>query len=123
MLITCSFFEAPKYEGEKYSIANSQPKPELYPVKLYLSPAWELVCGLKNKFLTEEVFTKRYIQQLNNLGVYAVKDLQKQCDKIVEGHNIIYLCWEAAGEFCHRYIMAHWFQEKFNLDPKLMLLR
>jgi uncharacterized protein (DUF488 family) len=40
------------------------------------------------------------------------------------GNNLILLCWEAPGEFCHRRVVAAWLQKELGLvveefNPKL----
>lgn len=124
MLITCSFDEAEKYAvlGMIFSIANSQPEPPKYQTKIYLAPAWELVCGLKNKFLSEEEFAVRYLKQLNDLGEAAIQDLERMLQCIKDGGNVVWLCWEPSHKFCHRRITANWFAEKFGLLPEQLLL-
>jgi len=32
------------------------------------------------------------------------------------GSNVVLLCWEAPGKFCHRHLVAQWFKEKLGID-------
>jgi len=122
MLITCSFKEADQYEGEKYSVANSQPEPQLYRCKKFLAPPWPLVHGYKDGHISEDSFTVQYKHHLDGLGKYAVIDLEYDVKRAGDG-NIVYLCWEPYGEFCHRHILVDWMIEKFGLKEEMLIRR
>lgn len=119
MLITTSFSQAPQFQGRKYSIANSQPQPYQYAERRFLAPAWIKVCGLKNRMLSEDDFVASYKFKLDNLSISELADLTYDMAE-ASIQDIIYLCWEPAGKFCHRNILADWLEEKY---PDLKVLR
>lgn len=60
------------------------------------------------KFYTEQ-FQKEVLDQLDPQQVF--NDL---------GENAVILCWEAAGKFCHRRLVAKWLEEKLGIQvPEL----
>jgi hypothetical protein len=84
------------------SIANSQPKPEKYPVYGALQPGWPLVNAWKSGTISEEDYEVRYRKEvLDKLNKGQVK-------KDLDGNTI--LCW-CTGKFCHRFIVMRWLIE------------
>jgi hypothetical protein len=60
------------------------------------------------KFYTEQ-FQKEVLDQLDPQQVF--NDL---------GEDAVILCWEAAGKFCHRRLVAKWLEEKLHIEvPEL----
>ena len=77
-----------------------------------LAPKWGFFNDYKSGKIDEEGYTVEYYKQvLSNLKpevVYSelINDL---------GTDIILLCWEKTGSFCHRHIVAKWLQDKLNI--------
>lgn len=68
-----------------------------------LAPAWDLV-----KETNERVYRLRYqTEVLDNL------EAQDVLNALPEG--AILLCWERAGDFCHRRIVAEWFETELGI--------
>jgi hypothetical protein len=97
------------------AIAISQGIPRGWQGKRYkpLAPPWNLV-----KLTDNSQFIRLYrAQVLDRLDATQVlRDLG--------GENLILLCWEAPGEFCHRRVVAAWLQKELGLvveefNPKL----
>ena len=79
-----------------------------------LAPSWKLVkAGLGQKD-----FIKAYrAEVLDKLDA-------RQVLRDLGGDNLVMLCWEPPGEFCHRRVAAAWLQRKLGvkvpeLNPKL----
>lgn len=72
-----------------------------------LAPSWELLKAYKENH-DEEWYTERYYEQvLNRLHPASVLyDL---------GQDSVLLCWEAAGKFCHRRLVAEWLQNSLGI--------
>ena len=87
------------------AVAISQGVPRWYKGRRYmpLAPSWELV-----KIGDEQLYRRLYYEQvLSNLDPLQVcKDL---------GEDAILLCWEAAGKFCHRRVVAEWLEKELIL--------
>lgn len=83
--------------------------PELY-------PGFDLVNALKTGEITEEEYTRRYEEKLARL------DKTKILNKIQElagGKDVLLLCYEKEGDFCHRHIVAKWLDMDITELPKL----
>lgn len=99
-MIYTSYFA--RYTGSNgVSVSIGTPKWVENIEKCYeLMPPWELVNGYKNGSITRKEYRKAYIKQLKSLDVAKVYN--KLNDKVL-------LCFERAGEFCHRQIIREWF--------------
>jgi hypothetical protein len=79
-----------------------------------LAPSWKLV----KAGLSQEAFIKAYrAEVLDKLDA-------RQVLRDLGGDDLVLLCWEPPGEFCHRRVVAAWLQTKLNvkvpeLNPKL----
>lgn len=97
------------------ALAISQGIPRGWQGRRYkpLAPPWSLV-----KLTDSAQFIRLYkAQVLDRLD--AAQVLQE-----LGGDNLILLCWEAPGEFCHRRVVAAWLQKELGLvveefNPKL----
>ena len=73
-----------------------------------VAPTADKLMQYKNNEIDEFIFSQRYILQLNkddNLKP-RVQALLRHLDK--EYGNVILCCYEVAGEFCHRHLLADW---------------
>lgn len=69
---------------------------------MQLAPPWSLV-----KMEDEKEYTKEYRKILDKLDpAMVLEDL---------GEGAILLCWEKAGEFCHRRLVAEWLEEHLGI--------
>jgi len=88
------------------AVAISQGIPRGWQGKRYkpLAPPWNLV-----KMTDNAQFIRLYkAQVLDRLDAAQVlRDLG--------GDNLILICWEAPGEFCHRRVVAAWLQKELGL--------
>jgi hypothetical protein len=97
------------------AVAISQGIPRGWQGKRYkpLAPPWNLV-----KLTDNAQFIRLYrAQVLDRLD--AIQVLRE-----IGGDNLILLCWEAPGEFCHRRVVAAWLQKEVGVlveefNPKL----
>jgi uncharacterized protein (DUF488 family) len=63
-----------------------------------LAPPWDLV-----KIEDEQVFRERYHKEV-------LSKLEPRTVFNELGEDAILLCWEAAGKFCHRQVVAEWME-------------
>lgn len=61
--------------------------------------------------MAAELLKKGYIrvyetEVLNNLSPNAVV---YELTKMADGHDVVLLCYEKASDFCHRHLVADWF--------------
>lgn len=94
------------------SIANSTPDFYRGPTYRPLVPPWGLVKNYKEGKVEEEGYTEEYYEQLRQLNP------QEIYDELFEIHNEnpVLLCWEPAGEFCHRRIVAEWLRDTLGIE-------
>ncbi len=80
--------------------------PELYPDK-------DTLWSYKNGEIDEMEYTRRYLDQLDKLGI---RDILLKIHHY--GDDVILLCWEAPGKFCHRHILADYINRNSKLNIK-----
>lgn len=108
---TSSFFSA---RGNLLGISIANSAPDFYKGPTYrpLVPPWKLVKNYKEGNLDEEGYTDEYYEQLMKLGPQEVYDDLFE----IHGENPVLLCWEPAGEFCHRRIVAEWLRDTLGIE-------
>jgi uncharacterized protein YeaO (DUF488 family) len=91
------------------AISRSQPRGWAGRVFEALAPSWRLVQMAKSGAIDEDEYIRRYreevLSKLDPARVYA--DL---------GDDAVLLCWERPGAFCHRRLVAEWFEEKLGVS-------
>jgi len=103
MIFTGNFSNLEKYKKAGYvpvSIAR-------YPIKNYFGATYTKLAPSKDMLHMGEVeYRKRYAQILSGLNKSEVlNELSKM------GSNIVLICYEKEGEFCHRNLVAEWLSE------------
>lgn len=89
------------------SIARWSPRGYLGDQFIWLAPPAELLRSSKNGLISHEQYIRIYIDQ-----VLADLDINKVYNYL---DGKILLCYERPEDFCHRHIVAAWF-ENSNLD-------
>lgn len=88
--------------------------PEWYTGKQYKKLAPKYWFFKKFKDLQDEHYLDEafYIEQYNKevLSVLNPKEVYEEL-----GENAILLCWEKAGDFCHRRLVADWLEKSLNI--------
>lgn len=95
-------------------VAISGKRPDFYEGLYYsdFAPRYEMFQRWKNKEITNEGYTKEYKAWLDSLDKEEIrKDFEKYN---VVGKDCILLCYEKAGDFCHRHVLADWLEENFG---------
>jgi hypothetical protein len=101
-----SNFWIPKDNPDRVSISRGVPKDYNGKRYLKLAPEWDWVKK------PEDEFRKLYAQLLDKL------DAQEVYDEL--GEDAILVCWEPPGNFCHRRIVAEWFEKELGIEvPEL----
>jgi uncharacterized protein (DUF488 family) len=85
--------------------------PSWFPGRHYppLAPPWPLVSAFKRGAVNEERYRREYI-----LTVLSKLDPEKVFADL--GEDAILLCYEKAGEHCHRRIVAEWLADALGID-------
>jgi hypothetical protein len=120
LIYTASFFTADTYPGEKRCIAVSQPrgfdfKRIIIEGRRPLEPDYSWVIGVNNGSLTQEQYTENYLNKLSQEHETLEKLMRFGQDK-----DIVLLCWEKAGEFCHRVLLVNYLAEELGFDKNLI---
>lgn len=103
-------------EVTKYAVAREL-KWETDMEKLLLfCPSSEILHAYKCELLDEEGFTSQYMQQLNSI---SEEELSEIVTKLKESEtDVVLLCYEKKGCFCHRNLLKDFLNEKFSLNIK-----
>jgi len=113
-IVTASFRELNAVEAAGYfpiAISTSQPK-GIKPLPNYrpLNPLWEMVAEYKRTKNTE-VYIECYNKILNKLSpITIISDLYR----ISGNRPVAMLCWEKAGDFCHRRLAASFLEKHID---------
>ena len=90
------------------AISRSQPRGWTGRVYERLAPSWRLLTAAKSGAINEDEYIRCYraevLSKLDPARVYA--DL---------GEDAVLLCWENSGAFCHRRLVAEWFEEELGV--------
>ena len=93
------------------AVAISRTQPRGWTGRAYepLAPPWRLLQAAKSGEIDEEEYTRSFreevLSKLDPARVYA--DL---------GEDAILLCWEKPGAFCHRRLVAEWFEKELGVS-------
>lgn len=63
----------------------------------------------------EEVYTPKFESILQN---QTPGQVFKKLENLSGGKDIVLLCYEKEGEFCHRHLVADWLKKNLNIEVK-----
>lgn len=106
------------YFGNIQNVANplsiSGKAPDWYTGNQFklLAPKLEFFTRYKNGELDANGYTKEYYAKV--LGHLNAKEIY---DRLITtyGENVTLLCYEKPGEFCHRRLVANWFETELGI--------
>ena len=89
-------------------IGISRTSPYLVPTIEELYPTWDIINEYKNSG-DEERFIRRYKSEiLSNTSIDAVMSKIRRICAQQHSYNVLLLCYEGKGKFCHRQVVAEW---------------
>ena len=91
------------------SIAGKAPDFFKGPKYPSLAPKYEMFMDWKKGKIDNFEYTKIFKEKLNSLDSHAVKRFLISFDK-----DVVLLCYEKSGNFCHRHIVADWIEENLG---------
>ena len=98
-IYSASYFEPENHHGLLVSISRSHPRSFKVDSQLpFLAPSQSLLEDWKHHQLTETEYTERYRQELQQSWSQILPWLVS----LTPEGDCTLLCWEKAGEFCHR---------------------
>ena len=97
-----------------------------YQSKGYLPVSIALSCryfrGLTYKKISPEwsykddmppTYKRKYLSKLNKLDAFQIL---KELELLSNGADIVLLCHEKTGNFCHRHLFSKWIKEKTGIE-------
>lgn len=118
---TSYFANFRKLDKNKYiAVSIARITPVGFDIKVEeFAPEKSTLFNYKNGKINEEQYTKEYTEQLEELfddGIMVntlsyLNNLEKRYNK-----EVVLLCYEGKGKFCHRHILSKYINDKFNLD-------
>lgn len=118
MLYT-SYYANPHLDpGKAFLVRISNTTPGEFPLNFVLQeaiPSWEtIVSPYKEGTITENDFVIRYRHMLDSktFTVLIMMDTIREQAQALGLQDIVFLCYEKPGRFCHRRVFAEWLQEK-----------
>ena len=57
----------------------------------------------------EETFRKRYFEGIDGLDAKLLANILAQMNPNSDTHDVVLVCYEGPGKFCHRHLVAEWF--------------
>ena len=117
-IFTSNFAKAKSLDNSKYLVvAISRYVPRGYSGvrELRFAPSRQLLMSYK-KGLSSKLYTQLFFNELGSkIRVYSVfKDLAS----LSNGRDLVLCCYEKAGDFCHRRLIADFVLTHWNYDIK-----
>lgn len=114
MIYTGYFAKLKEYEDSGLiPISISGKAPDFYNGIEYkkFAPSWDIYSNYKNGHIDEFGYTERYKKErLDKLNPVEIKQFLTSFDK-----DIILLCYEKQGDFCHRHLVADWIESNLGI--------
>ena len=113
MIYTGYFAKVKQYENAGLTTVSISGKaPSFYKGPEYkgLAPRWQMFNDWKKGKIDNFGYTKLFNQYLETLDKESVKRALESF-----GENVVLLCYEKPGDFCHRHIVADWIEENLGL--------
>lgn len=112
MIYTGYFAKAKMYEAEGLQPISIAGKADFFkgPKFPSFAPRYEVFRDWKKGIISDMEYTSKFRRHLDSLDKEAVKRFLTSFDK-----DIVLLCFEKPGDFCHRHIVADWIEENLGL--------
>ena len=118
-LYTASFYQPEHWVGRRYRVSRGHPrgrKPEWETLPL-LYPERQLLRAYRAGEINFEALSRQYRGNLDDL-LAKEGDLKRWLEEeLPHLDEVTLLCFEAAGEDCHRRVLARWLEE---VQPAVM---
>ena len=72
-----------------------------------LAPTSDILSKYKRGLLTKEQYIERYTQEV--LAKYSAKSICRRIENLVGDKEAVLMCYEKPKDFCHRHLVAKWF--------------
>lgn len=87
---------------------------------MYFAPTWDMVNAYKNNLIDDSEYEEQYLTLINNrwLKDTKFKSVVVSLLKRIENNDITFVCFCPANTFCHRLLLAKWFQRNWTVAYK-----
>ena len=112
MIFTGYYAKLKEYENaglQPLSIAGKAPDFYKGPQFKSLAPEYKMFMDWKKGKIDNMGYTSIFLEHLNTLDKEAIRRMLTSFDK-----DVILLCYEKPGDFCHRHIVADWLESNFG---------
>lgn len=113
MIYTGYYAKLKEYENaglQPLSIAGRAPSFYKGPQYKSFAPEYKMFMDWKKGKIDNMEYTSIFTKHLNTLDKEAVRRTLNSFDK-----DVILLCYEKTGDFCHRHIVADWIENNLNM--------
>lgn len=99
-----------KYKGEN-AVSIAGKCPDWFKGRQYkkLAPKYDWWKKWRDESLSEEWYKEQYYKTI--LNKLDAKQVYEEL-----GEDAVLLCWEKSGKFCHRHLIADWFQKELGIE-------
>lgn len=66
------------------------------------APTWDMVMGHKRRILSDEEYTKKYIELMRK----SLKENPQRWQEVLSMKRVVLVCYCQEGKFCHRILLA-----------------
>lgn len=105
MLYTSYFAKKLPSDCIRIAVSNSKPDTVHLRWKTVL-PSWEIVEKHKNGLISDMEYIENYLKNLNQDKDRILAEINGIQQKYHD-QDVILLCWERNGKFCHRHILSY----------------
>jgi uncharacterized protein YeaO (DUF488 family) len=77
--------------------------------RLFAPPSWDFVMGYKAGKINDAEYKKIYLSTITR----RYNKMSELFKKVLLKKEVTFVCYCRKGSFCHRVIIAEWFQQQF----------
>lgn len=118
MAVYTSYYGSRELPEDAVRVQISVSKPRGFAVDesiLDLSPDSSTLWAYKDRRINDAEYTRRFYAKIDGKEAEILSKLD-DIQKRHPGKDVVLLCWEKPGEFCHRRLFADWAKEHLSLD-------
>ena len=113
MLYTASFYAPQDWVGRPYRVSRQHPRgrPTQWEVLPFLYPALDLLRAYRGYEIDFAELSREYLKGLEE-GISRVGEFRSWIEVVPDLGDFTLLCFEPAGESCHRRVLAPWLVQR-----------
>ncbi len=81
-----------------------------------LAPSKKLLGDAKSGRINNEEYTGRYMEEITEQ--HDPDSIYNRLEKNFSGKDVVLLCYEKKGAFCHRRLLADWIEKAMGIEIK-----